>query len=266
MKKYLDIKLLLILITILSMPLSCIKQGSFTETNLILEANIKLWMEGQKTTNTSSNTYIDSLKNRASWPGLSILSINSMENLVYVPIQYNTHITGLVFIINNKNQRVETGYLSEISSTVVTQKGNYLKMQSPLTHPEVIMTNFYRYKLNDFTGKIMAYAITNKFLWEMGYSSGTNIYKKKIVNFSSTYQAPIIRFNNKIITSPFDSVAKSITPGCKAYFLVTYWQDMEASISSTYLGETCNNQCEKTMAIAKDTLLHYTTFCSGAGR
>lgn len=218
-------------------------------------------MEGQKIGSATSNAFIDSLENLASWHDISVLAINNMEDLVYVPVKYNSNKTGLTFIISSKNLSVERGYLSEISPSVETQKGLHLKMKGHIKDPALIMTNFYRYKLNEFTGNIVGYEISNKFLWEMGYSSGTNIYKKNIVKFSSDYKPPVYIENGVLKPSPFEEVAKNITPGCFAYYLVTYWEDMEASVSSKYLNQICDNKCVVTKVISKDTATHFTTIC-----
>lgn len=252
---------IIILSVFISFPLSCIKRDLVTQPNNSLKLTLKNWMEGQKIGNASSNTFIDSLENMASWHNLSVLSINNMEDLVYVPVKYNSNKTGLTFIISSKNLTVERGFLSEINTSVLTQNGVHLKMGSQIKDPALIMTNFYRYKLNDFTGNIVGYDISNKFLWEMGYASGTNIYKKNIISFSSDYKPPVYIENGVLKTSPFEGVAKNIAPGCFAYYLVTYWEDMEASVSIKYLNQICDHNCEVTKVISKDTASHFATFC-----
>ncbi len=250
-----------ILCLFIIIPFSCIKRDIINQPNNNLKSILKNWMEGQKIGNASSNTFIDSLENMASWHNLSILSINNMEDLVYVPVKYNSNKTGLTFIINSKNLHVEIGYLSEISTSVETQKGLQLKMAGQIKDPALIMDQFYRYKLNDFTGNIVGYDITNKFLWEMGYANGTNIYMKKIIKFSSDYKPPVYIENGVLKTSPFEGVAKNITSGCLAYYLVTYWEDMEASVSIKYLNQICDHNCEVTKVISKDKASHFIKFC-----
>ncbi|MDP1844034.1 MAG: hypothetical protein Q8K64_11475 [Sediminibacterium sp.] len=181
-----------------------------------------------------SSIFIDSILKIAHWDKISITTINHSESLIYIPINNVNNNVGLVLIINTIKDEIEEGYLARINFT------NKLLNQNSLSAS--IIDQFYKHKINTFSGNITGFDISNKFLWEMGYKNGDNIYKKKILHANKNQQKLLSNIKSN---STNDNIVKPTS--CTAYFLVTYWSD--GSIDYVYLGVTCTNTCEQTISI-----------------
>ena len=185
-------------------------------------------MDNQKSNNPGSSSFIDTLKEGAEWEKAELSFINTSEQMAYIPVQYNGKTTGLVFIVNTNNQ-IELGYLSEIS---------YKNQISLDLKPADVIKGFYKFKMNSFSGSISAYAISNKFLWEMGYNQGLNTYKK-LINKSSRL-IPTVKIKTNSTSS---NTVKTNSYSCTYFYLVTYWDDGSTDREAVPQGREARCSC-----------------------
>lgn len=231
-----------------------IDSSDFNNSDLIKD-KVLLWMDEQKINDANANSFIDSLKLSAQWQKASATSINNSEYLIYVPVKYNSNLTGLTLIVNKKNEQIETGYLSEIKIKEVAE----IKTVSP----QKIILDFYQYKRNGFSGSISAYNITNRFLWEMGYKNGYNTYKKKFGNYSYLINSKG-SINEVSVNKVHEKLLSQGTNSCTYFYLVTTYSD--GSQDWEYLGVSCTGgDCEQTKVISKNGEDEIKTFCGGGG-
>ncbi|MEI8058800.1 MAG: hypothetical protein WCG67_01480 [Ferruginibacter sp.] len=223
----------------------------------ILKENILAYLDIQKNRSIESGDFIDTLKKSARWNETSVFKINSMEMIVYVPVSYNSNSTGLVFIINTKNNIFETAYLSEITNKFKVQGINHIDRN--VIAPSVIINNFYNYKMGNFSGSIKAYSLYNTHLWEMGYDNGINIYKKKVFAINNATTSGNVQIKKSSGTISDNIIKKS--NDCVAYYLVTYWSDGTADY--LYIGGYCTSPCQLNIAISNDSTIRIKSTCTG---
>lgn len=211
------------------------------------------WIDTKKNNTSDAGQFIDSLKNMASWNTATISSINKLEYMIFVPFNYNNNKNGLVFILRKVSNKIETGYFVDIA----------LKNNSKFeynSNPEKILTDFYSYHKNEFSGSIKAFTFNNSLMWEMGYTNGNNTYMKKVMqlNYSTSNNSIISVSNNSIGSAPI----KRQVDGCTYYYLVTFWSD--GTVDREFIGTICDpgTGCAQTVAISKDSSIKIKSNCT----
>jgi hypothetical protein len=115
--------------------------------------------------------------------------------------------------------------------------------------------------MNNFSGSITAYSITNSHLWEMGYAKGLNVYQKKVLGLAGK---PSSIGQQTVKSSSIGSSSEpiKITNECVAYYLVTYWSD--GTTDYQYIGGYCYDPCQLTIAISTDSAIRIKPSCDGS--
>ena len=255
MKKYLPS--LVISISLIILNSGCRKNDSSQSirNNLILLT--QAYMNAQRNISSNNVSFIDTLLQTVNWAGLTSASISNLESCIYIPLTYNSNSTGLVFLLNNTSNTIEMGYLLEISGTTQTPD------------PIGILTDFYSYNKNNFTGQLANYTFSNSMKWEMGYSRGKNTYRKAVMNSG---MVPPSTYANKVVNkSSIPSTIANSPENCLDWYLVEYYDD--GSEDWTYIGTTCTAACTSIIQISKgngssritNSVSEITLNCGGGG-
>jgi hypothetical protein len=212
---------------------ACNKGDYSQSSSAKLRIVIKTYLDEQKKANANNARFIDTLMQSANWSGLTSGYINSMESFGFLPVTFNSNATGLVFIIESRNNNIEEGYLLEI------------KDSSGKPNPQEVIANFYGYKNLGFSGSMTRFSFANTFTWEMGYKNGINIYDKRIKH--SNYPPPSLHLSSEDAGKIYQwlTVWNPIT----TYYLVTYYVD--GSQDWEYLTGPCKSNCVVTQQITK---------------
>jgi len=239
----------LVILLILS---SCQKKDFIQEDSIVKltiselnSTNAKSFIENEKIKiqSTGAALFIDTIKYKAEWKNSNSTQLNNYYDVLYVPIKYNNNKTGLVFLIEKANDRIEEGYILETKNIIVDDMSK-------------LVAGFYSNKMNPITGTLTAYDFNSKFKWEFGYKEGRRLYKK--LSLKNVKRDEVVNSNIKS-----NSLTKSAA--CTEYYLITYWDD--GSIDRTYIGTVCDNlyPCEVTRYINPSTEMAVKAFCSGGG-
>lgn len=159
----------------------------------------------------SNSLFIDTLNKNANWDKVSVdYDVVHKQTIVYIPVNYNDNITGMIFEIETGTNAVQDAYLIEIP------------LSFSANSPGQFISAFYGHKQTFFDATISAYSLDNSFMWEVSYKNGTYQYKKYIADSNG--------LSNR-------SSSQKVT-GCQDWYLVTYYSD--GSKDMTYLFTTCD--------------------------
>jgi type II secretory pathway pseudopilin PulG len=214
---------------------SCKKsENSQSEINS-LKSLIKAYMEAQKNFSANDTNFITTLEQASNWEELEINKVGNYDFTVYIPVSYNSNVTGLLFMFNKTTNTIEDAYLSEITNSTL-----------PID-PGQIISDLYSYRKTNFTATISAYSFANSLKWEVGYLSGATTYTKEIKN---NYVLQEVLQSNKSATNTIKiNISNKSNPknasitgaGCVDYYLVSYYDD--GSEDWDYIGTACGTQC-----------------------
>lgn len=233
--------------SLLLIVLSCNRQqnNSIDVNNLANKSLLVHYLEEQKIKAPNASTFIDTLITNSDWKNLSKSNITASVQLFYVPLKYNSNNIGIVFLYNINTQQIYYSHIAEVrvnAGSVSTQPQN-LNNQS--IH---VIADFYRCHINDFTGSIRAYSITNNFLWEFGYVHGTKKFEKTVTALAD-HQA--INVSGQIKTNSVESNNVNLD-GCLDWYIVTWYDD--GTSDWQYIGTSCDSYCLETIGITQDSM------------
>jgi hypothetical protein len=139
------------------------------------------YLEQHKKIDTSASFFIDTLINKLDWTNYSQSMPNSSDaTLFYVPLNYNRNKTGITFIYYNKLQQV---YYAHITNFPEIKNSKNRKNNKNSFTPIDILNGFYRNKVNEYTGSIRSFSLSNNYDWEYGYENGKQKFEKRITSY-----------------------------------------------------------------------------------
>jgi hypothetical protein len=214
---------------------SCKKNINSQSEISSLKSLAKAYMEVQKSVIGNDTNFITTLEQAANWEELEINKVGSYDFTIYIPVSYNSNITGLLFMFNKATNTIEDAYLSEITNPALP------------VDPGQIISDLYSYKKNKFTASISAYSFANALKWEVGYSNGATTYTKEIKN--EYVLQGLLQSNNSATNSIKVNISNKSNPknvsitgtGWLDYYLVSYYDD--GSEDWDYIGTACGAQC-----------------------
>jgi hypothetical protein len=226
-------KNLLFLLAFVLFFVSCRKSGINEDYNkvdpVLFKSNASHWLQSKKEQSADSGAFIKEFENAAQWEKISYSTFGTSEYLVFLPLKLGTGITGLVFFVDKQDNKIENSFAVKINSS------------SSISDPGEIISRQLNGINNNFSGSVLAYALSNKFLWENGYSNGKPTYQK--------YHTKVLP-QTQIIKTNGIGVNGIKSNDCTFFYLVTYWDD--GSIDRELIGSVCDRGCEQTITIGKD--------------
>jgi hypothetical protein len=201
--------------SLLLIILSCNRQQNdvVEVNNLVSKSLLVHYLEEQKLKVPSASTFIDTLITNSDWKNISKSTITSSIELFYVPLTYNSNNIGIVFLYNINTQQVYYCHIAEVQNAI----SNNSIPRALANQPKDFLVKFYRYNINDFTGSIRAYSISNNFLWEYGYTNGKKLFEKTITT-AADFQS--INNGSQVKTNSIVSNNQKLD-GCLDWYIVT---------------------------------------------
>lgn len=222
--------------------------NTFQIDHTLLRDSINTWFKEQQKKYPANFPFIDSIHNSIKWNEVSITQTSSDDYYaVYYPISYNSNSTGLVFMIDKNNLRIQSGYITEI------------RFQNDIHDSEKeIFAKLYNNKSPNFSGSVSAYSIINRFIIERGFKDGKGLYFKKPENSASATLT--VKTNSEKNTGELPKKNND----CTLFFLVTYWDD--GTTDREYIGSSCTGggagSCEQTRIISRNSQYTIGTNCN----
>ena len=220
------------------------------------------YLNQQKILDPKASIFIDTLVSKSDWGKITQSSVSDDVKLIYVPLNYNRNRTGITFMYNNNTQEIYYSLITEIPRNNINIGHT---TNNTLMGPIDIITNFYKNKMNSYTGSIRAFSLSNNFLWEFGYENGKRKFEKWIKNATGNHKA-----NNPFpIKSNSVGTNSNTTIVCSDWYLIT-WYD-SGRITAEYIGTTCVTEgCPpSSLGLSQDSLsikqgtLKINSNCSG---
>jgi hypothetical protein len=248
MKKAILLNLIGIIVFTIVIVVSCNRKDvsnlNLTD-NSTKELLIKYLNEQQKI-DISSNSFIDTLISKSDWSNISQNSISSGETIIYVPFKFNSNNTGVVFFYNKFTNKIDLSYISELINKNTPNSISHSTSVS-LSRPIDVISSFYKYNLNGYSGSIRAFSLSNNFLWEYGYDNGNKLFEKKITN--SLYSTPP-NSSSEIKSNSLGANSIKVN-SCIDWYLVTYYpNNVQVWV---FVGTSCND-CSQSIGITQDSL------------
>ena len=214
------------------------------------------YLDLQKIENPTASSFIDTLITKSDWGNVAQSYISNSVKLIYLPVKYNSNNIGIVFLYNTNTEQIYYSHIAEVQSNASSVAASPQIVNNQTVK---VIADFYRCHINDFTGSIKAFSITNNFLWEFGYVHGTKKFEKTITA-SADHQA--ISIGGQIKTNSVQAHDVK-SDGCLDWYIVTWYDD--GSSDWLYIGTSCDSYCLETIGIAQDSLRVKSDCAGGRG-
>jgi hypothetical protein len=221
MKKYVLVYLISCVLFIISVSISCNRKdiSIISVTDNSTKDFFLSYLKEQKTKDAATSSFIDTLISKSDWNNITQTTISNTVKLYYIPLNYNSNNTGITLLFNNYTQEVYYSLITEISnknspSILDTTSNTFYK-------PIDVISGFYKHQINNFSGSIKAFSLSNNFLWEFGYENGVRMFQKL---FTSSTVAPPTNDIAQIKVNNISSNSIQVN-ACIEWYLVTFYSN-----------------------------------------
>ncbi len=155
---------------------ACRKDTDFISTSVV----------PPKTTPTIYKSYVDSIRlsdsgaahlyNTLVWTNLTIMSLDSVKNLIYIPSSLRTKgnvMNGFILIQDIETRAILQSYYTQLENLNISSALNasYFR-QNEVDESAKIIANYFTRAKNNFNGSIQFFFVNNVYLFTIEYENG----------------------------------------------------------------------------------------------